>query len=87
MPRKGSPYGDPDYLAALVALERYQPRCQCGRLATTVDHDPPVALHWHRRGAACCRLRPACTACNMGAGASIARRARLARRPGRSRDW
>ena len=87
MPRKGSPYGEPAYLAAVAYLKRYPTRCTCGRLATTVDHDPPLALHAHRHGAQCCQYRPACTACNMGAGQAIAARRRLTRRPTASRQW
>ena len=87
MPRKGSPYGDPDYLEAVAALRRYPTRCQCGRLATTVDHVPPLALHQHRAGTGCCRYLPACPPCNMGAGAAIAARRRLTRRPTASRQW
>jgi len=80
-------YRDRDYLAAAAALKRTPTRCSCGRLATTIDHDPPLALHQHQRGTGCCTYRPACTGCNCGAGASIARRRRLTRRPSASRTW
>jgi hypothetical protein len=80
-------YRDPTYLAAVANLKRYPTRCRCGRLATTIDHVPPLALHVHRRGALCCQYRPACTRCNMGAGAHIARLRRLIRRPSASREW
>jgi hypothetical protein len=36
--------------------------------ATTLDHDPPLAMHVHREGAKCCRLIPACTECNARGG-------------------
>lgn len=40
--------------------------------ATTLDHDPPLAMHVHREGTGCCRLIPACESCNKSAGAAIA---------------
>lgn len=82
-----SHYRDPDYRAAAAALKANPTRCQCGRLATTIDHVPPIALHDHRRGARCCRYVPACTACNCGAGATIARQRRQTTRPKASRRW
>jgi hypothetical protein len=34
-----------------------------GVVADSVDHDPPVSLHDHVVGSGCCRLVPACLAC------------------------
>ena len=80
------PLRDPDYRRAKDALKATPTRCAyCHRLATTLDHVPPLALHVHRRGTRCCQYVPACTTCNCGAGSAIARAA--ARRPTASRRW
>ena len=81
-------YNDPAHRAAVAALKRAPARCYlCPRLAETIDHVPPLALHEHRRGAQCCRLEPACRAHNLGAGASVARARRRRHRPRASRVW
>src|SRR5262245_57888298 len=36
--------------------------------ATTLDHDPPLAMHQHREGTGCCRLIPSCRDCNQQGG-------------------
>ena len=41
------------------------------RQATTLDHDPPLAMHVHREGTQCCRLIPACRDCNGKLGAAV----------------
>ena len=50
---------------ALLAVPRAcELRLVCGgAVADSADHDPPLALHDHRPGSGCCRLRPACLAC------------------------
>jgi hypothetical protein len=49
------------------------PCARCRRqLATTLDHDPPLAMHVHREGAGCCRLIPACEECNQRGGQMVA---------------
>jgi hypothetical protein len=40
-------------------------------LATTLDHDPPLAMHKHREGAKCCRLIPSCEPCNRAGGVLV----------------
>jgi hypothetical protein len=40
--------------------------------ATTLDHDPPIAMHLHREGANCCRLVPSCEGCNREGGRMVA---------------
>jgi hypothetical protein len=42
------------------------------RVATTLDHDPPIAMHVHRQGADCCRLIPSCEECNRRGGVMVA---------------
>ena len=41
-------------------------------VATTLDHDPPIAMHVHREGADCCRLVPSCEECNRRGGVMVA---------------
>src|SRR5262245_2985377 len=36
--------------------------------ATELDHDPPLAMHVHRKGSGCCRRIPSCGACNGSGG-------------------
>ena len=60
----------------------------CGRVATTVGHNPPRALHDHVPNGECCILMPECARCNYGEGTRIARikkRARANANP--SRQW
>ena len=44
------------------------------RPATTLDHDPPLAMHRHqeRNAANCCRLIPSCEQCNRESGVMVA---------------
>src|SRR5262245_30474501 len=42
------------------------------RQATTLDHDPPLAMHVHRNGSGCCRLIPSCEPCNRAGGQMVA---------------
>src|SRR5262245_2430197 len=51
-PARVRPYADPDYRAAVAALKAHPVPCVdgCGRIADSIDHDPPLALHDHRRG-------------------------------------
>jgi len=39
--------------------------------ATTLDHDPPLAMHRHREGSHCCRLIPSCEGCNREGGRQV----------------
>jgi hypothetical protein len=41
------------------------------RPATTLDHDPPLAMHKHRRDGNCCRLIPSCVECNREGGRQV----------------
>ncbi len=41
-------------------------------VATTLDHDPPLAMHRHVKGSRCCRLIPSCEACNASGGILVA---------------
>jgi len=41
------------------------------RLATTLDHDPPLAMHIHREGSGCCRWIPSCEQCNREGGVAV----------------
>ena len=53
-------------------LDPPTPCAHCGRrLANTLDHDPPLAMHVHRNGSGCCRLIPACDVCNKSGGAAV----------------
>jgi hypothetical protein len=45
--------------------------CKAQR-ATTLDHDPPLAMHVHREGSGCCRYIPACADCQNSQGAAVA---------------
>jgi hypothetical protein len=48
------------------------PCAHCHRaVATTLDHDPPIAIHVHREGADCCRLIPSCEPCNRRGGVMV----------------
>ena len=72
------------YRAAVLAS---RPRCVlrlpgCTFVATTLDHQPPLALHDHRGfGAGCCRTVPACASCNARSGGwlVVRRRRQMAR--------
>lgn len=89
-------YGRP-YRRAKAALLVGNPRCQLllactGAVATSADHDPPLALHPHVPGSGCCVLIPACLPCQKRQGGLIRsgrwngkRQARRA--PDSSRQW
>jgi hypothetical protein len=51
------------------------PPVQCAhcqrRRATTLDHDPPLAMHVHRNGTGCCRHIPSCEQCNRSGGLAV----------------
>jgi len=56
-----------------MMLEPGVPCARCRRqLATTLDHDPPLAMHEHREGADCCRLIPCCQDCQNRGGRMVA---------------
>jgi len=42
------------------------------RRATTLDHNPPLAMHVHRPDSGCCVLVPSCEPCNRGGGQMVA---------------
>jgi hypothetical protein len=73
------PYNDPEYRrarATLTALMTYHGGTVpcwkgCGRPATTIDHQPAILEHNHRRGTGCCTLKPSCEHCNKSHGATI----------------
>ena len=67
MPRKRSPYG-PRYERVRRAQlgQPCQMRLVCdGAPATSTDHDPPLSRHRHVEGSGCCRMQPACWACQQ----------------------
>jgi hypothetical protein len=100
MPRRGSPYGY-QYEQRRAVILQFSPRCHigadgCTKLATTIDHRPPIALHHHVDGTHCCAEVPACAHCNYatsGGWSSEQKRARRAKAkqvgtiPPPSRDW
>jgi hypothetical protein len=65
-----TPYDEPHY-RRVRRLQLGSPvlcaHCQRDR-ATTLDHDPPLAMHLHRPGTSCCRLIPSCQECNREGG-------------------
>lgn len=66
-----------------------QLRLVCGgAVADSADHDPPIRQHRHVPGSGCCRLVPACVACQHKQGGLI-RSGRLKARaiPAPSRVW
>ena len=69
------PYNDPDYRRAKQALKARPTSCElqlpgCTGTANTLDHQPRIAQHTHRRGTQCCQLIPACAHCNSSDGAT-----------------
>jgi len=69
------PYNDGNYRRAKAALKAQPRPCAlrlpgCTITATTLDHQPRLAQHTHRRGTACCTLVPACAHCNSSDGAT-----------------
>jgi hypothetical protein len=42
------------------------------QVATTLDHNPPLAMHVHRPDTGCCTLLPSCEACNRRGGEMVA---------------
>jgi hypothetical protein len=78
MPRKGSPYG-PRYEAVRAAMLGLpcELRITCdGAPGNSVDHDPPLSRHTHIEGTGCCRLRPACMACQRKQGTRLTNQTR-----------
>lgn len=74
-------HNDPEYRRAKALLATHPQPCQlrrpgCTGLATTLDHQPRLMDHHHVRGAGCCRLVPACAACNYADGATAGNRRR-----------
>jgi hypothetical protein len=67
MPRRHSPYGgryESDRAALLAQGLPCALRLVChGAPADSADHDPPLGLHEHLADSGCCRLQPACMAC------------------------
>lgn len=52
------------YREARRDLLARDPICvHCGGVATTADHQPPLALHAHVDGSGCCTLVPSCRPC------------------------
>jgi hypothetical protein len=90
-----------DYRAQLKELRANPRPCQlripgtCTYRATSLDHQPPLALHRHVDGSGCCRLVPSCLPCNLRAGRWRVVNARKGRRvkplpspiPAPSRRW
>ena len=81
MPRRGSPY-DRRYQQERLALLAHRPACALrivcdGAPADSADHDPPLALHAHRPGSGCCRLRPACLRCQAAQAGDVSSALRL----------
>jgi hypothetical protein len=55
-----------------LMLDPPTPCARCRRRqATTLDHDPPLAMHVHRQGTQCCRLVPCCEECNRRGGVMV----------------
>jgi len=67
------PYAERHYLRTRNLLLGDGVLCvHCQReKATELDHDPPLAMHRHREGTACCRLVPCCRACNHRSGHEV----------------
>jgi hypothetical protein len=80
VPRRDSPYNQRYVMERRLLLarrERCRLRLVCdGAIATSADHNPPLALHTHVVGSGCCYLQPACLACQKAQGALITRRLR-----------
>jgi hypothetical protein len=69
-----NPYGERSYQKARRRMLARRERCwACGGQATSLDHQPPIALHSrpHREGSGCCRLIPACAMCQARQGAEL----------------
>lgn len=69
------PHNDPEYRRLKQALARTPQPCQlrlpgCTDAASTLDHQPRLMQHQHRRGTGCCKLVPACAHCNSSDGAT-----------------
>lgn len=66
-------YAEPAYRRARRILLAADPPCvHCGRPATEADHQPPLRLHVHVAGTACCRLVASCARCARAQGAALA---------------
>jgi hypothetical protein len=58
--------------AKALLLDPPVPCAHCRRrVATTLDHDPPLAMHVHRGDGNCCRLVPSCEECNRRGGIMV----------------
>lgn len=67
------PYNDPEYRRASAALKANPRPCAlqlpgCTGHADTLDHQPRITDHTHRRDTGCCTLVPACRHCNSSDG-------------------
>src|SRR5262245_6314189 len=72
MPR-GTAYGGDYQRIRRMMLDPPVPCAHCRKaVATTLDHDPPLAMHRHVKGSRCCRLIPSCEACNRSGGIMVA---------------
>ena len=82
-------------LAAVPTLCQLRIAGVCTGRATSLDHQPPLALHHHVEGSSCCLRIPACLACKLKAGrwnVANAKRGRGLKRhpaaaPAPSRSW
>jgi hypothetical protein len=71
---RNSPYGGQYQRIRQMILGEGVVCAHCRRArATTLDHDPPLAMHVHRPGAQCCRLIPSCVDCNREGGLAVQR--------------
>ncbi|MBO0743664.1 MAG: hypothetical protein J2P43_01500, partial [Candidatus Dormibacteraeota bacterium] len=69
----GHPYGSRYRRIKAMMLGPGVPCAHCRRrLATTLDHDPPLGTHRHQGGTGCCRLIPSCESCNKSGGSMVA---------------
>ena len=75
------PHNDPEYRRLKQVLARTPLPCQlrlagCTGVASTLDHQPRLMQHTHRRGSGGCMLVPACPHCNSSDGAKAGNRTR-----------
>ena len=93
MPRSSSPYSkhyERERAALLSTPRSCALRIVCdGARATSADHVPPLSLHTrpHVHGSGCCRLQPACRACQARQGLLLARGVIPRSKPVPSRVW
>jgi hypothetical protein len=68
----GTPYGSTHQRIRRMMLDPPVMCAHCQReRATTLDHDPPLAMHKHRPNSDCCRLIPSCMPCNNRGGVQV----------------